>query len=214
MNSNAFDSASCGEKWLQLFIAVWGRFLRGLECIRQPVNPRHQYLLQAHMMTPGLSTRDRAVWSVSLGSSLHHNLNISIPVFLSGRQLSQTPHRSLLMNIKRDIFLRVRSLLFILFIVSNSLISHTFGLSASNLIVQSSACKELASLHYVDLAVINADDEMNVLCKAIMESITKDIKPAVWVSNQSIISIQMCGGSREERGKLTFLCEFFSQCQG
>lgn len=87
-------------------------------------------------MTRGLNARDGGVWSVSLERDLHHNLNISVPVFVSGRQLSQTPHRSLLMNIKRDIFLRVRPLLFIPFIVQTRF-SPTLAFSASNLIVRS-----------------------------------------------------------------------------
>lgn len=60
---------------------------------------------------------------VSLVIGLHYPLNISIRVFMSGRKLSQTPHHSLLMNIKRDTFLRVKPLLFIPFIVLNSQIS-------------------------------------------------------------------------------------------
>lgn len=118
-------------------------------------------------MTKSLGTRYRAVWSVSPVSGLHHPLNISIPVFMSGRQLSQTPRRSLLMNIKRDIFLGVRPLLFIPFIVLNSLLSTALGLSDSNLIVRSSACVELASLHCVNLAETNAEEMTNMPCKTI-----------------------------------------------
>lgn len=104
-------------------------------------------------MTRGLNAGDGGVWSVSRESGLHHHFNISVPVFVSGRQLSETPHRSLLMNIKRDIFLRVRPLLFIPFIVQTPL-SRTLGFSASNLIVRSSACVPFASLRRVDLTEI------------------------------------------------------------
>ena len=85
------------------------------------------------------------------------------------------------MNIKRDIFLRVRPLLFIPFIVLNSLLSLALGPPASNLIVRSSACVELASLHRVDLAEIDAEEMTNVPCKTITERMRERMKPAVGV---------------------------------
>lgn len=69
------------------------------------------------MMTHGLIVSHRAVCCCLPGERPTLPLNILIPAFVLGGDSHALPQQSLLMNIKRDIFLRVKPRLFIPFIV-------------------------------------------------------------------------------------------------